>query len=311
MIDVRLIPTDASSEATRAECCPSPFLRALGLECRRAFGGRPFLVCLAIGSVLAVTIAVIEGISARDSMLQAMEYADKSWVAAFSHGAYALWLPMSIMRPLPGPYFLLAPLLAATAYAWSMRSDLDGGYAASILVRTNPSCYYCAKACATFLSGGTVIAVPLALNLTALLCLVPAYQPSVLDVVYTGIWTRVFDSSLYYTHPAAYAVKRLAIDFLLGGLWSTATLGASLLFRSKVTALVAPLLAAITLQSVWTTLRSLLGTASLWSSITILDHLKARGDALYYDGWAVLADVAALLAVSALVPLVKRRRDVL
>ena len=266
-------------------------------------------MCLVLGVGIAVAAAVDSIVGYRDFTDEGLPYLETSYRSQFAKSAFTQWMPMSVLRSVPNLFFFAAPLLVALAYSWSWRSDLTGGYAAQLLTRAPRGRVYAAKAIAAFAAGAAVVGVPLLVNLAVVLCFVPAFTPSIVDVVYTGLWVRVFLSGLLYTQPVLYVIVRLALDMLLAGLWATAVLAFSCLARNRVAIVALPYIAAIVVKFVSENLYALLGRD--WGSLTVLDQLKARGDQYYYGWGPVLLDMAVLLAFSVVVPLLARRRDVL
>lgn len=287
----------------------SAFPALVRLELRRAFSGRLFVVCLVLGVGLAIAAAAESIVSYVSYMQEGLPYLDASYRSQFAKSAFTQWLPMSVLRSVPNLFFFAAPLFIALAYSWSWRSDLVGGYAAGLLVRASRGEVYRAKALAVFAASAAVVGVPLLVNLAVVLCFVPAFTPNIVDVVYTGLWVRVFLSELLYTQPVLYVLVRLVLDVLLAGLWGAAVLGVSCLVRNRVAIVALPYIALIVVKSVSEAIYALLGHD--WGALTILDHLKARGDQYYYGWGPVLLDAAVLLAVSVVIPALTRRRDVL
>lgn len=281
----------------------------LALEMRRALSNRLFVLALSIGLIIAIAAAVEAVVHFETWYPQGLSVIDKSFRSQFALSAWTLWMPMASMRSIPNLFFFIAPLLIGLAYAWSCRDDLRSGYAVSLLTRANRVRCYAAKACATFVSGGLVVAFPLVVNLLILLCCIPCYPPEAADAVSTGLYVRVFWSELYFSHPAWYAVARTLLDFVLAGLWATAVLAFSLLVRNRVAIVALPYVALLAFKYISESLCVIAG--SRWGGFTILDQLRARGDQFYYTGWSVMADVLVLAVVTLAIPLLMRKRDVL
>lgn len=282
------------------------------LEMRRALGGRCFAAALGIGTTLGL-LAAIEPVQ-RYLVYVLPHQTDPAYMAArytqqFSVNAYTSWAPMNMYHAVPNLMFLLMPVLIAFAWSWSVRADVESGYAQALLTRSTRGRCYAAKACAAFLAGGIVAAVPLVANLLAVACFIPFQTPSILDQTYHGIFPATTFSGLFFSHPALYVLARTGIDFALGGLWAMAVLGLSLLLRNKVSVVVMPFIAVVVVKAVMDGAYDLAGQISdCW---TIIDHLKASSDSGYYTGWMLLADALALLTASIALPFTTRRRDVL
>ena len=284
----------------------SPLYR---LELGRAFGNRLFTVCLVLGLGVAVVAAVESVIGYYADLDQVMPYIESSFMNQFAHSAFTLWMPTAVMRSVPNLFFFIAPLLAALAYAWSWRSDMRSGYAASLLVRVSRAQWYRAKATATFVAGGAVVCIPLLVHLVIILCCVPAYTPDITDVVYTGLWRKVFLSEVLYTCPPLYVALRFGLDFVLAGLWATTVLALSHLIRNRVAIVTLPYIGLVIIKYVSEALYAMTGTQL--GALTILDHLKARGDQFYYDWPPVLVGVTIMIAISVAIPALTRKHDVL
>ena len=280
----------------------------LSLEIRRALGNRLAIACLAFGLGLAL-VAAVEGIADFRSYFSAGQaYVADSYVSQYARGAFTEWMPMAVMRSAPNLFFFLAPLLIGLAYSWSRSSDVRGGYAAQVLVRTTRLRWEFAKLVAAFVAGGCVIALPLLVNLAVVLCFVPAYTPDIVDVVYTGLWVKVLLSGLFYQCPAAYVVARVLLDFVLAGLWATTVLALSRFIRGRVAVVALPYVCLVLTKLVSDNLYALAGVR--WGALTILDQLKARGDQFYYGWDTLLVGVCVMLVVSVAVPVFGRRRDI-
>ncbi len=284
----------------------SPLIR---LEMRRALGNRLTLTCLVIGVALALAAAVEATLDFWTFFDEGVAHIEETYADQFAKGAFTEWMPMAVMRSVPNLFFFSAPLLIGLSYAWSWRSDVRKGYAASILTRAPRAEWDRAKGLATFVVSGIVVAVPLLVNLAVVLCLVPAYPPDIVGVVYTGLWTKVFLSNLFYTCAPAYVAVRVVLDFVLAGLWGTTVLALSRFMRNRVAIVALPYIGLIAIKYVSENLYVLSGVQL--GALTILDQLKARGDQFYYDWGAVALGLAVMLLVSVAVPRLTRGRDVL
>lgn len=282
-------------------------LRLMRVELTRALRCRTFLMAISLGVIIAVAAAAWSSWDYWEIMGRESRYYQDVYASQFALSAFTFWMPMTVTQSIPNLFFFLAPLLAGLSYAWTWRADVSGGYAQQLMIRSTSACVYRAKAFATFVSGALVVTVPLMMNMAILLCLVPAYNPDITEVIYTGIWEKVFLSELFYTSPSLYVLVRVCLDALLGGLWATTVLACSLFIRNRVAIIMLPYLVLVIIKYVSERIYVLAGTRL--SSLTILDQLKARGDAFYYSGWAVLAGVIFMMTISIVIPLMTRRGD--
>lgn len=283
-----------------------PLLR---LEFSRAFTNRLFLICLTLGIGIAIVAAVESTTGYYADLEQVMPYIENSFMNQFAQSAFTLWMPNAVMKSVPNLFFFISPLFVGLAYAWSWRSDIKNGYAACLLMHTTRAQWYRAKALAVFAAGGAVVCIPLLVNLAIVLCFVPAHTPDIIDVVYTGLWRKVFLSEVLYTHPAFYVALRLILDFALAGLWGTTVLASSQFIRNRVAIVALPYIGLIVIKQVSDNLAVLTGIQP--GALTILDQLKARGDQFYYGWEPVFASISAMFAISLAIPALAQRRDIL
>ena len=73
--------------------------------------------------------------------------------------------------------------------------------------------YFAAKFLASFLSGGAVIVLPMIVNVIFVACTVPMRLPSVLEVIYNGVYGFGLWAEVFYTHPVLYILLYLLLDF--------------------------------------------------------------------------------------------------
>lgn len=276
------------------------------LEVKRAFRSRAFLAALAVGMALAIACG-IEGYLRYNEFVAATGMRQGIYLNQYAHCLWTLWLPNTVSISLPNVFFFVAPLLVSLAWAWSDVADRRGGWAAGVAVRSTRGAALASKGLAAFLAGGTVVALPLLVNLAVLACLVPAWTPDVNDCQQTGIWERCFASEVFFTSPGLYAALRVGLDFALAGAWSCLVLALSRLVRSRVIAIGLPYVALVFAK--FASDRLVVLNQGRWGGFTILDQLKMRGDAFYYTGWAVLIDLAVMAAIAAAVALATRERD--
>ena len=128
----------------------------LKFELKRAFINRFFVISVLLGSIISV--------------LQTVE---ASLPYAFSINFVYDIYPMSVFNSYIGlsmtsvwtyVFFMIFPLIASLPYSSSYLSDVKGGYVKTIFIKTKKIYYFLAKLFAVFLSGGTVVLLPLILN---------------------------------------------------------------------------------------------------------------------------------------------------
>jgi hypothetical protein len=285
----------------------------LRLELERALHCRAFIASVAVGSLLSI-IAATECIW---RYYYSHEWGDlylqTSFLNQYSFNAYTQWLPNAVMQATPALFFFIAPLLIGLSYGWSWCGDIAGGYAASVIARAPRKTWELAKALAAFVSGGLVVSIPLLINFVLVFCSVPAQVPSVTDMIWNGILDEEFLSELFYSNPPACVAFRFVFDFVLSGLWATAVIGLSRLFRNRVAVVVLPYIGMLVVKYVSQSVAALVqqGTGFLFGTVTLIDLLRVRGDYTYYTWAGIAFFLASTLILSIVFPRAARRRDVL
>ncbi|MGM9606334.1 MAG: hypothetical protein ACI3XJ_02395 [Oscillospiraceae bacterium] len=128
---------------------------------------------------------------------------------------FILWLSAGMNMA----YYLfqwLFPLLALIPYGWSYGSEAQSGYRNQLLVRVSKASYFTTKYIGSFVSGATVIALPLGLNLLLNAMICPAVVPQAYSMV-VPIHPLDMMYQLFFSHPWLYAFLWLGISALWGG----------------------------------------------------------------------------------------------
>lgn len=292
----------------------------VSMELRKAFGGAPFRVALAIGVLLAFASAGMFVF-----WFSGFVVADNGSITNL--GAYEIRIPDDYygMIGLSSPFFacmshdntvpastifyVLAPLLCLVPYVWSYRTELADGYLAQIYTRALRESYYRAKAVAVFLSAFVVVLVPQIINFIILCCMYPLYTPTPVDALYTGVGGGDPWASLYYALPLLYTSIYFLTSSILAGIWALFVLALSFFISNRVLLLVGPFLAMRLLSAAWTLGLTTLG---VWGpEIGLSELMRMANDGLHLSPWIMLGEGCLLGAVAVLVPRWRLRSDVL
>ena len=111
-----------------------------------------------------------------------------------------------------------------------------------ICTRVSRKAYVNVKMLSAFLSAFTVTAIPLLVNFLIVSMLFPAYLPRVDESTYVGLYLHSYFSGLFYSHPLAYVLAYTLFDAVTLGTLSMAVTGFSILFRSRIKAIIVPYL---------------------------------------------------------------------
>lgn len=286
-------------------------------ELRKAFGPNPwFWGSLAVGLALAAMSAAHSAAVFQNTLELALKYWDKSDALYSATSCFSFWMPVDPSEWAMGVYLLIWPLLAALPYAWSWSAEKNSGLVAQQVARVSRRDCFAAKAIAVFLSGATVVALPLLVNLLMCACIAPTSSNWVSDVLYLGVTSDAVFSSLFYTAPLAFCLFWTLVVALVAGLWATLVLSLSALLDSFAPTLVASYLALHVLSYVGSQLSTIMlvqvGERIARSALLPIDLFSVVGVRSQPDAAAALvAAVVVLVLASAIATVLSLRRDML
>lgn len=171
-----------------------------------------------------------------------------------------------------------------------------------------------ARYLATFLAGGTLIAVPLACNFILCACFIPSYAPDVFDRMHIPMRTSELFGDLFYSTPVLCVILRTGADFILCGARSAVVLGLSCIVRNRIALIAAPyiflLLTKHVGQQVYIALRNS-GFEHFGYNIALFDQLRGAPDAFFCPGLVAGICLAVMIAVSVVLPMLTSQQDIL
>ena len=113
-------------------------------------------------------------------------------------------------------YFFIIPLLAVLPCGLSFMEDRENGYIRQIYTHAERREYLTAKTITSFITGGTVVTLPLLFNFLICAMLLPALYPQ--NMVGTFVNADVLWFRLYERYPLVYVLIFLVMDFIYAGL---------------------------------------------------------------------------------------------
>ncbi len=289
----------------------------VGVELRKALRlNLWFWVALGAGTGLALLSALQSGVVFRDTLKLALEYWDVSDALYSAASCFAFWLPVDTYDFAPGIFVMVWPLLASIPYAWSWCSERESGLLDQQFARAGRPACYAGKTLATFASGALAVGVPLLVNLVACACFAPASPVWVSDILYVGVGADAPLSSLFYTNPLAFCLAWTLVVCLVAGLWATTIAAVSMLVGNFLQTFVVTYLFLHTLAFVGGQLKTLLmgqlTDEALRSALLTLDVFRVVSVRTQPDSTlALLAVIAVLLGLSAALPTLLLKRDLL
>jgi hypothetical protein len=203
-------------------------LRMLRVELRRAFGGRPCIVaCLIAGAALAFGLY-------NYGMYYGLGVATEP---SFFYNAYdaTIWSQNAIIG-------LFVPVIAVLPFADSLALDRTSGYLRLILMRTTYTRYAWAKFVACALSGGAVVAGPLALVFGVANMLYPRginVDATMQRIITTPDALGPF-GVLYHTNPDLYIFALIFTCFVGGAAYASLGLAVATITDNRYVVLATP-----------------------------------------------------------------------
>ena len=220
--------------------------RLLQIELKKAFSNKLFWVTLVLG-LLIVSLSAYKdiigylSIKAREQLQNEISAVGDSNPLNAMYTLYNKWIGADYIAPMTSLYYILLPLLASLAYGWSYFTEKKSGYVKNVVTRIDKKKYYLAKYLAVFLAGGAVVAIPLLVNVLAVACVVPAYQPDMFYEMYY-VMDYHYMIRLFFSMPVLYVAYVLVLDFVFAGLIATLSLALTFFVNNRFAVVLLPML---------------------------------------------------------------------
>ena len=220
--------------------------RLLQIELKKAFSNKLFWITLALG-LLIVSLSAYKDIIGYLPIKEAEQLQNEVSAVSDSNPLNAMytlynsWIGADYAAPMTSLYYILLPLLASLAYGWSYFTEKKSGYVKNVVTRIDKKKYYLAKYIAVFLAGGAVVAIPLLINVLAVACVVPAYQPDMFYGMYY-VMDYHYMIRLFYSMPALYVAYVLVLDFVFAGLIAVLSLALTFFVNNRFAVVLLPML---------------------------------------------------------------------
>ena len=209
------------------------------IELKRAFLNKLFLLALGIGIAIMLYNIVFWVIPTYYEWQDIWaKYGSSKGVYPFS--LYNTWIGGrgdTIQNVL---YFYLIPIIACIPHASSLLTDYQSNFISQMVTRIDIKKYYFAKIISVFISAGTVVIVPLLLNLLLTACFFPTLIPEVTAGTFSILSTSMW-SELFYRHPMIYVLLYLIIIFLFSGFFALSSILLMYIAPNKLLITIAPM----------------------------------------------------------------------
>lgn len=215
------------------------------IELSRSFKNNGFYLAFSIGLVLIILHFITGPLLASFTIY---EYLSFDYPMKYPGWLYVAWMGGDLNSVFSYLYFLILPILAALPFSDSFFTDVKGGFIQNLCIRLDRKDYYKAKYLAAFLSGGTVVTLPLLANFILSAMVLPCMKPEV-SAGNGLIGDMSTFPELYYNYPILYVFLFLAIIFIFSGLLADLGLLSSYIFGYRFLVLISPFIAYIFLMA--------------------------------------------------------------
>lgn len=287
------------------------FARILKIELHKAFENKWFLISLFVGCLLAAGSAVTAfNLSSRmEPFITSIQFLSKKFIPPSTQSVFSYWMVDLTAEPFVDLYFLLLPLLAVIPYSWSLLSERTSGYANQIIARSKRTKYFAAKHFASFIVGGSVIAIPVVLNFLVCLCFAPICTPDVTGVTVFGVFEESLWSYFFYNTPVIYCLLRTVLLFVFSGLWASLVMALSFLISKRIPLMVVPYLSLILLK--FFNERITAPLLHFEQDITPFGFLRSVPPAYFTSCWVIAVEIGILFVVVSIFIFKNRKVDLL
>ena len=143
------------------------------------------------------------------------------------------WIEFGISSSYRYLLFLLLPIMAAIPFADLYAKDQQTGYLKAILSKGKMKQYFNGLYITNFIAAGSVIVIPLIVNIYLSFMTLPNIKPDPLIDLLPVNEMNTFFPTLYYSYPLLHMLFYVFLAFLFAGMYATVCLSVSLFVRSR------------------------------------------------------------------------------
>lgn len=133
--------------------------------------------------------------------------------------AFTMWIGCDGENKYAKLFYNLFPLLSVFPFCWSYCSDYKNGYAKKLINSYGTYNYHMSKYVAIFVTSGLIMIIPILIDFLIILLFIPAIYPDSVYDIYYGIFSNNFMADIFYSHPFAYVIIFILLDFVYCGLF--------------------------------------------------------------------------------------------
>ena len=278
--------------------------RVAGIELRKAFGSKKFLLGMALLLLFSILSAVymIEGRAGYNpgGVLESMkdgEYAHNPTLSLITF--YNSWVGGDELSLAASLFYALLPVGAALPFGWSYYVERKNGYLKNTYSRVDKKIYLTGKTIAVFLSGAAIVAISLVVNILLVLAKIPLITPHVWYNLYNHIYFGNLWADLYFSAPGLYVLLYVLLDAVYGGVFALFSFAAGFYFRNIFAVLFSPFLFMVAASYIERVIQNNI-TDRVPVEFVPTQFLHPQGSYFQIMAWAVLLVTVLLLAFSLL-----------
>ena len=212
---------------------------------------------------------------------------------------YCKWLGGDAGQFTTAAFYFLVYLVCTVPFSWSLVSEKQSGYDAHMVLSAGKGPYYLSKYIASFLSGGFVVAVPLAVNFILSACFVPAFRPEPYADLYYGVGSPYLWGDLFVTAPLLYVALYILLAGIMAGWWATLGVSLALIVQNRFVVMICPYLVLLFFHVVWTNFAGAI--LNVYVQAFPIYFIIPRALGANNNGWVILAWIGAILVFDALI----------
>lgn len=280
----------------------------IGLELRKAFFNKWFLLTFGLACLLAISASAQEY---NQMMKDATGFgSNKYYFPVEILSVFMQWMLVNGGHSQEILFFILLPLFSLLPFTWSLLSEQNSSYSAHVIARSSQGEYYGAKLIAVFLSAAVVVGIPLILNFVIDMCFAPFIMPDVREYMLFAIYKGDLWSDIFYTNPLLYCFLFTGLLTFFSGCWACFVTGLSFFIKKRSSLIFVSYLSLLVLKFVNEEIiapRFHINegfTPFAFMSVTAAEGLTAHLS-------TVVIELSIFVAFTALVFFLNRKRDVL
>lgn len=214
--------------------------KILKLELRKAFRSPYFSLSFLVSFVFVLISAyymyqLFYGGYDKPAMLAIYEETGQLFEMIFEgKTVYTGWIGAEINSPVVMQFFFMLPLLAMLPSGMSLSNEMKSGYVKHIIPKCGRKNYIISKLAASFIAGGSIVALSLLSSVLIVSLFLPAVAPKVINNIYFPVLHGDVFSVTAYSKPMLFIFLYVLLDFIFGGLFACLPVAAAFITKKPI-----------------------------------------------------------------------------